>query len=246
MEFGVRVKDAVETEGDGSYLRNFSNGDTVVRFCEEIDEWVKFWQHFNEDAKRSYPCTGDRSSCPGCLSENPKEAKASLHYATTVKLIEREQYVPARIKVTIYKKMKTRSERNDGTILNRDYIIIREGKGMNDTEYDVEADKAYSISSKEIKENIFDIGQILKDSFYEVWPELEEAEKGTQEPVAKKTRTASPAEDESQDEEITEADLKKMGIRDLRALARKHGVDSEVCELGTKPELIDAIIDISE
>jgi hypothetical protein len=244
MEFGTRVKDAVETDGDGSYLRNFAPGDTTVRFCEELDEWIKFWQHFNEEDKRSYPCTGDRSTCPGCNSENVKEAKASLHYGTTVKLIDRDVYMPMRMKVSIYKKMKTRSERNDGTILNRDYIIIREGKGL-ETEYDVEADKVYNISSKELKDNLFDIAEILKNSFYEMWPELEEAEKGTQEPVAKKTRTASPVEEESQDEEITEADLKKMGIRDLRALARKHGVDSEVCELGTKPELIDAIIDIA-
>jgi hypothetical protein len=72
--------------------------------------------------------------------------------------------------------------------------------------------------------------------FDEIWPELKE-EKAEQPPA--KVR-------ESQDEEISESDLKKMGIRDLRALARKHGVDSEICELGTKPELIDAIIAIAE
>lgn len=240
MTFGVRAKDAPEPDFEGSYLRSFRAGDTTVRFCEETQDWIMFWEHFNSDQK-AYPCTGDRKTCPGCNSEDERERKASRRYASTVKLVDQKNdaYMPVRIPVSVYKKMVTRSERNDGTILNRDYIIIKEGKGL-DTEYDVEADRAYAIPLKDLKANIFDVEIVLQAMFNEIWPELAEPTNG------KDAQKAPKVENESQDEEITEADLKKMGIRDLRALARKHGVDSEVCELGTKPELIDAIIQIAE
>lgn len=234
MTFGVRAKDAPEPDFEGSYLRSFRAGDTTVRFCEEVPDWIMFWEHYNSDQK-SYPCTGDRRTCPGCNSEDEREKKASRKYGSTVKLIERDQFMPVRIPVSVYKKMVTRMERNDGTILNRDYIIIKEGKGL-DTEYDVEADRVYKIPEKELTSNIFDMESILQTMFNEIWPELAE-DKDEQKPA----KVA-----ESQDEEISLTDLKKMGIRDLRALARKHGVESDICELGTKPELIDAILAIAE
>lgn len=250
MKFGVRAKDAPPpSDSDAVYLRSFKPGDTTVRFLEETDEWITFWEHYTSDNK-SYPCTGDRSSCPGCTAETEKERKASLKYGTTVFLVGRDIYLPMRIPVTVHKKMVTRAQRNNGTILTREYTIIRDGQGF-DTEYDVEAgSQRGKIDDEEVQEHLIDIQEILKVMWTEIWGEPEsdstESEAPPKNAPAKKAAPKRVEKDEDDDvEEITESDLRAMKIGDLRILARKHGVDSEIAELGTKMELIDAIMDIA-
>lgn len=208
MSFGTRTKDVKDTP-QGTYLRSFRPGETTVRFCEEVQEWITFWEHFNSDNK-SYPCTGDRSACPGCNSADAKEQKASRRFASTIRTPEGD-FQAVRIPASVQKKMVTRSERNNGTILNRDYVIIREGQGL-DTEYDVEADRTYEVAAKDLANGLVDIETILQSSWDEVWGEKKE-----------------------------DGGLADMSIRELRALAREKGVDSEVCELGSKDEIIKAL-----
>lgn len=234
MAFGTRSKDAVPREFSTDFLRSFKPGETKVRFCEEIDEWWEFWEHYTSDQK-SYPCSEDRKTCVGCNSENEKERKASRKFGTTVKLVDEKRdddlYLPMRVPVGVEKKMRTRSERNDDTLLNRDYVILREGSGF-DTEYDVETDEKYVISVKELAANVFDISEILQKMWDEVWVEKPEGD---------------PAKKEAEAEVVvTEAELKKMLVKDLRAFAKKH-LDSEKYEITdmTKGEIIDALIEES-
>jgi hypothetical protein len=229
MAFGTRSADAEPREFSTDFLRSFKAGETKVRFCEEVDDWWEFYEHYTAEGK-SYPCTGDRKSCQGCNSENEKERKASRKFGTTVKLIDEKRdddlYLPMRIPVGVEKKMRTRSERNDDTVLNRDYVILREGTGF-DTEYDVETDEKYVISKEVLKENCFIIEDILQKMWDEVWVEKPEA-------------------DDNQTEEITEAQLKKMPVKELRLLANKHlGDDVDISDM-TKGEIIDALIEAAE
>src|SRR5580765_1006110 len=81
MKFGIRAAESTSTT-DGDYIRYFKKGETRLRFLEEVGDWTEYWAHFNASKQRDYPCTGDRKTCPGCNSENEREAKASKRFLT--------------------------------------------------------------------------------------------------------------------------------------------------------------------
>ena len=168
MRFGTKKSEAPEVSGDGLYLRNWKDGDTLVRFLEECDDWIEFREHYTAD-KKSYPCTNDRSTCPGCTADSDDERKSSRKYATNVLFVKGNYVAPVRIPITLAKKMFTRSERNNGTITNRDYIVIRSGQFL-DTEYDVESDDSYKVNIKELLKDAVDIEDVLVAAFEENAP----------------------------------------------------------------------------
>jgi hypothetical protein len=237
MGFGTRAKDAPEQEFSGDYLRTFRAGETTLQWLEEVDMWWDYWEHFNQTDQKAYPCdSDDRKECPGCNSEDAKEAKASHKYATTVKLISErggeDIYLPMRVPVSIRKKMETRSERNKGTILNRQYTVIKDGKGL-DTEYDVESgDRCDPVSKDDLKENLFDIEEILTKMWKTAWEE-------------EKPKPDVDV-DESQDDVFTVADLKKMTVKQLRELAKKHLPEDFDPADHSKAELIEELMNASE
>ena len=240
MKFGTRradVDDSVENGEFTPYLRNFKPGETTVRFLEECDEWLMFWEHFTPEGK-SFPCTQDRKSCPGCTSDNEKMAKASRKYATNLMLVENNAVLPWRIPVSLAKRLFNRSERN-GTITNRDYVIMREGKGL-DTEYDVEQDDKYPVDLPELLKQSIEIESVLRASYNELWSEegqaVQKAEK--EQKAREEAQESKPPFDTN--EEIDEADLRKMDKADLIDLADRNGIIVDVDAL--KGEIIDQII----
>lgn len=231
MKFGTKRADVDESIENGEftpYLRNFKPGETTVRFLDEVDEWLMFYEHFTPEGK-SFPCTQDRKSCPGCTSDNEKMAKGSRKYATNLMIVENNAVLPWRIPVSLAKRLFNRAERN-GTITNRDYVIMREGKGL-DTEYDVEQDDKYPVDLPELRKQIFDIESVLQSSYDEIWGEKVEKVEPQQE--------EKPPFDKG--EEIDEADLRKMDKGELIDLADANGI--RVDEDGTKGEIIDQIIE---
>ena len=167
MKFGQRKADAPEEpSGDGMYLRAFKDGDTKVRFLQETDDWIVFREHYLSG--KSFPCTGERDSCPGCSHPDESVQKASRKYATNVWLPKNNVVLPFRIPISLAKSLFTRSEKNDGTITNRDYVIMRSGKGL-DTEYDVDSDEKYSVDIPSLLAQGMDIQDVLQTSYDEVW-----------------------------------------------------------------------------
>ena len=222
MQFGKKKSEVVE-QYDGEfmpYLRNFREGDNEVRFIEEVDDWIAFAEHYTGD-QRSFPCTGDRTSCPGCTSDNEKMSRASRKYATNVKLVGNDLVLPFRIPMSLAKKLFNRSERN-GTITNRDYIVMREGKGF-ETEYDLEQGDKHAVDLEALKEQAHDIEGILRSSYEEIWGRVEEDK---------------PPFDEA--DEIEEASLRAMTKDQLIEIAAKNSI--LINEEGSKASVLDAIL----
>jgi hypothetical protein len=248
MKFGTPKKDAPDDyTGDGLYLRSFKDGDTVVRFLEETDDWVQFREHFTADRK-SFPCTQDKWSCPGCTSDDESVQRSSRKYATNVYVVKGGYVAPYRIPITLAKKMFTRSERNDGTVLNRDYVIMRTGKGM-DTDYDVEQEDKYTLDVKALRKDGQDIEEILQASFSEIWGSVDEpvdrgAESKAEDIPSRFERSSDDSDSEPENVVIDEDALYDMALADLKDLAVKAGVD--VKGNARKSDVIRALLSASE
>lgn len=238
MKFGTRKADAPEQSGN--YLRNPAKGETLVRYLEEVDDWLLFYEHYNPDG-RSFPCTEDRATCPGCTHPNEKVSERKRKYAVQCWLPKKDVVLPYRMPVTVVDRMTVRSERNGGTILNRDYVVIKSGSGF-DTEYDVDQEDKYPVDIADLKKKIkVDIQDALNDSFAENAPE------GAQTPVRSRKDDAGdpPSEPQRQqdsdaEEELTEAQVRAMDKAALLELCQRAGV--KVDEEDTKSEIADKLI----
>lgn len=239
MKFGRKHSEIPEGEELGEfipYLRNFREGDTTVRFIEEIDEWIEFYEHYTLEGK-GFPCTGDRKSCPGCTSEVEKVAKASRKYATNLELVSNHAVLPFRIPASLSKKLFNRAERN-GTITNRDYVIMREGKGL-DTEYDVEQDDKYEVNLRELLGKSHDLQAILLGSYEEIWGPVNS--KPMKQGPVKAVEEVQNEEPPFDDSEVEEATLRKMTKEELLDLADRHNIT--VDDRGSKMEILDTILE---
>jgi hypothetical protein len=240
MKFGQRKAEAPdEVDNDGLYLRNFKDGEMKVRFLQETDDWIEFREHYTAD-RRSFPCTREKDSCPGCTSTDEDVQRSSRKYATNVHIIKGNYVAPYRIPITLAKRMFARAERNEGTITNRDYIVMRSGKGL-ETDYDVEADDKYEVNTKALLKDGKDIEEILAKSFEEnapgQKPKASRFEKDDSDEVVPRSARKPKADDEEFPSEaevqsasadasvIDEEELFDMTIPELKGLAAKAGVD---------------------
>jgi hypothetical protein len=258
MQFGQKKADAPPLmEGTGNYLRNFKDGDTVIRFIEEPDDWIVFREHYTTDRK-SFPCTEDRDTCPGCTSDIESVQRATRKYGTNLWLVKQDLVLPFRIPMSLAKRVFARAERNEGIITNRDYVVMKSGKGM-DTEYDIEADERYNVNLKDLLAKAMDIQEILAESYDEVWgtkedstlvkaaskparerkvyiDDLDEEEKFPSEPEPAAEKDVEPVV-------IDEDALYEMTLIELKDLAERAGVSYS----GTKKsDVIRALISASE
>lgn len=244
MRFGTKKSEAVIEEFDGTfkpYLRNFREGDNVVRFIEEVDDWIAFSEHYV--GGKSFPCTQERKTCPGCTSEDERVRKATRKYATNLKLVTNDKVLPFRIPMSLAKKLFNRAERN-GTITNRDYIVMREGKGL-ETEYDLEQDDKRPENLSALREESHDIEDVLMTSYNEIWGEQAQmVEKATKEQVAQEAaQEEKPPFDKGEATVVTEADLRKMTRAQLITLALAE--DITVDEDGSKEDILDEILELA-
>ena len=238
MQFGSKRKDAPaesEAGSTGRYLRNFKAGETKVRFLEETEDWIVFREHYL--GKQSFPCTGERDTCPGCTHPDEDVQRAGRKYACNVYLVDVEKTLPFRIPVSLAKSMDMRSEKNGGTITNRDYVVMRSGKGL-DTEYDVDSDERYSLDIAGLLKDGMKIEELLEESYNEVWgdkveeaPKKERFAKEKEEPKAAEPEEVFPSKpgDDAGEEEIVidEDALYDMSVDQLRELATKVGVETD-------------------
>jgi hypothetical protein len=248
MEFGVRKADAPE-RGSGVYLRGFAKGETKVRFLQEQDDWIEFWEHRTATGK-GYPCTGDKTTCPGCTSEIDKQRKASRRYGTYLLLVEKDKVLPFKIPGSLADRIAARAEKNNGTILNRDYSVMKTGEGL-ETEYDVDQEDKYEVdTAKRLSEAELTVQQCLQESWKEAWgdtpaipaqreaPAAEHVPGDENPPTEPKGEQAAPASEESV--ELTEAKVRAMDRPELRELCDKAGV--EWSSTDTAGELADKLI----
>lgn len=227
MRFSSKRGNVSDSDSNLTYLRSFKNGNTTVRFLAEMDDWDRYREHYTLDGKM-FPCIKSEGPCPGCNSSNEKVSKSSRKYATNVFLVDSGQVLPFKIPISLAKLLENRAERNGGTLLNRDYVVMRTGSGM-DTNYDVDTDEKYVIDIEEKLKEAADIESILEAAFIEQWgdpedlkPEVEEKKEDDIPPTESSSQSAS-----ADDEEISEDDLYKMDRDDLETVAMKVGVSFE-------------------
>ena len=165
MEFGQKKKDIVEA---GDYLRNFPKGETLCRFLYEQDDWDGFREHYTNDNK-SFPCTRDRNTCPGCIDPDDKVNRAGRKYATQVYLVKTQKVTAMRIPVSLSDRLAIRAERNGGTLLTRDFVVLKSGSGL-DTEYDADSEEKYDLDLNALRaQETISIQSCWEGAFAEVW-----------------------------------------------------------------------------
>ena len=264
MKFSTLRKDSrhVASSGSGIYLRRFKDGETRVRFLDEMDVWHEYYEHRNLEG-HSFPCTTDRDTCPGCTHPDEKVSRAGRRYATNVLWVDLGQVLPCVIPVTLANKLENRAERNEGSVTNRDYVVIRKGSGL-DTEYDADSDEKYKVDLDKYRAQGADIEAVLEAMYEDVWgtePQdkpkpraketkeeprraIRETSKREEEqddlPPSKPQAQSESAGSEGDDVEITEDELKAMSLFQLMSLATKAGIDFP--DESSKPELLNLIL----
>jgi hypothetical protein len=144
-------------------MRYPKDGTFKFRVLQEPKDWVYFWEHY-PPVGFPFPCTNDRKTCPGCISDNEKMKKPSRKVAFNA--LEGEYVNVWKIPPLLADKLKLRFDRF-GTVTDRDYSFTRYKTSGDKTEYDVEgeAPREIDLSKFELKE----IEPMLVESYNEVW-----------------------------------------------------------------------------
>jgi len=268
MGFSFGNKKSESKESDGIYLRTFKKGETKVRFLEEPGEWFEYREHFDPGINKSFPCTRTQS-CPGCTSENERTRNNPRRYGTFVYLVDQKRVLPFKVPQRLSERLTLRAERNDGTLLSRDYVIIRSGSGI-DTDYDVDQDERYALDTDELwkQRGENEIEEIVEKSFTEAFGDpnqfVDDAPKAPKAPTRETGSTSStsavstvkvdeekaPWESSGNDEfkpagdvEVTEAQLKTMSRNELKTVWVQAGLpEAELDDDWGKSELIAELI----
>lgn len=199
------------------------NGSMNVRFIEEPENWVNYVEHYDQVARKSFPCSGERD-CPGCVSG---ERKSSRYLANVVDLDDQQQrVVPLQMPKDLANRLVVKYEKW-GSITDRDVELSRSGEGL-DTVYDLDASVP---DRKRIdKYQPLDLLQVLEDAYNAVFGEDEDEDepevktgpvRGRKKSAAAKKATApAPGSTLDEDEEEPEeepAPVKKTAAKKTAA-----------------------------
>ena len=247
MKFTTKASEVVR--GPENYLRNFKkDAETKVRFLQEVGDWEEFWEHYSTDRK-SFPCTGDRETCPGCTSDNEEVAKASRKYGTFIFYVKEGRSFPHRVPVGLKDKVERRNANSGNTNTDRDYIVIRSGKGF-ETEYELERDEKYDMDIEaQLETQKLTINDILIEAYEASWgigsatADVEEtpAPKAAAKRAKEEPEEVPPTEAAQDDVEVDEATLRGMSFIQLATLATNAGLNVPDSIEG-KEEMLDFLL----
>lgn len=174
MRFGQSAEEAEKSSrstgsSGGDFIRYLRDGTTTLRILEEPKDWIYFWEHFNPGTSRSFPCTNDRDTCPGCTSSNEKmkssSRRASFH---ALNEYEGKWYVNVwKLPITVADKMKNRFDRYD-TLTDRPYSFSRFKSANDRVDYDIEAEEKEPCPDYD-PEHVADIEGMLVSAYEEAW-----------------------------------------------------------------------------
>lgn len=138
LSFGTKSKDytPVTIDPDDVWIKGLQTGDTKIRFLEPTDEWITYREHYDPAVRRSFPCTEDTNTCPGCTSDSERTKGRSRKYAFNA-LNDRGMLNVYKVGSKFRNRLQQREQRI-GTLLDRDYVLIRTGTNKDNTEYDYE------------------------------------------------------------------------------------------------------------
>jgi len=208
-------------------------GETRVRFLAEIPDWQEYWEHYDPTVN-FFPCTGDKKTCPGCTSSIERTAKATKRYLAPVLDPHTGRVWGLKMATDLANRLSLRADRNNGTVTNRDYTLIRTGSGL-ETEYDVEQEEKVAIDLG-VYEGSFDLQDMLASQFAAAWPDFDiENPNGAKAQEQPEPRKRAPRK-QAQPAQPAQEEDKGPGIREqIQESARKAQAERERVEQSDDP-----------
>lgn len=152
----AHLKETLKTGTGGSFIKFIpKNSSLTVRFLQEPEEWVNYYEHFDANAQKSFPC--NELQCPGCEDE----LRRTSRYLVNVLDVDQDRVIPLQIPKDLATRLVTRYEKY-GTMLDRDYELSRAGAGL-DTFYDQTPEPP--MPRKLNKYNPLDLFSVLQDAY---------------------------------------------------------------------------------
>src|SRR5690606_12481199 len=225
----------------------------------------KFWDHYSSALQKSFPCTGDRDTCPGCTAENKKDQRASAKFLVNAKDPDSGYTNLWKIPASAMSTFEGVFDK-EHTIKGRIFEIYR---GKNDADrvtYTVTREDPYKELTDEDTARKQDFEEALLKQYVEAWGEepddadspVQSAPSPKPEKKQKRSKTSKgqfideiearpeeekpPFEETSEAErEVTEDELLSMSTADLLSLFVQAGIDPPDT---TDPDLLrEALID---
>lgn len=221
LTFGVKSKDYVPPtiDPDDVWIKGIMVGDHKVRFLEPTEEWVTYREHYDVSRRRYFPCTEDTQTCPGCTSDAERTRSRQRRYAFNA--------LNDRGLLNVYKVGKefrdrlAKREQRVGSLMDRDYLLIREGKGKDDTTYDYEGQ---DISDCPFDGELFDIREALKNQYMQYLELLAGNE------------TAGDTADDAAHEEPVKAEEPKKAAARTRTAKKDEGDEAQTAPAAAEPQ----------
>jgi len=236
VQFGRKAgKIEPSRSGGGDWPRGLRAGETRVRFLAEIPDWQEYWEHYDPTVN-FFPCTGDKKTCPGCTSSIERTAKATKRYLAPVLDPHTGRVWGLKMATDLANRLSLRADRNNGTVTNRDYTLIRTGSGL-ETEYDVEQEEKVAIDLG-VYEGSFDLQDMLASQFAAAWPDFDiENPNGAKAQEQPEPRKRAPRKQAQPAQSAQEAEVDKgPGIREqIQESARKAQAERERVEQSDDP-----------
>lgn len=222
FQFGTKKS---EIQEPGNYVRNFKKGETKCRFLQEHGDWWGYYEHYLDG--KAFPCM-EIPECPGCTSSSDSVRRRARRYGTFVYLPDGKRVLPYKIGPKLQERLVVRSERNNGTLLSRDYVVIRTGSGL-ETDYDVDQDERYDFDVEGAWKSRGDleIKEILAEQFSAVFGDPDkylrdlhaEQAQGRSAPVVKQAPKEGSKQDPPFEQDQPDADV-EISMDELSKLSR--------------------------
>lgn len=258
MKFGKSWEDAQnepQGQSNNGYMKYFKDGDTTFRILQEPKDWTSYWEHY-QPGGYPFPCTNERSTCPGCTSDNEKMKKASRKIAFNV--LEGEFVNVYKCPKTVADKLDNRAQRH-GTVMDRDYTISRfsskNADGSTRTDYDIESHEKRPVDVTKLE--LKDVEEMLSEAYDQSWgdsskvqaskdnAEFDKRASTLQEKIAaaKAENETPPWEQQDPGNTYDEADLRKMSEDEVLAVCQKEGKGDPPRSAKTVDQIVDWLLE---
>jgi hypothetical protein len=197
-----------------------------VRYLQEPEDWEEAYYHYIDNV---FIWCSRKKSCEGC-SGGIKASKVVLANALDVK---QNKVIIIQMPTTLADSVLRRYEKFGDTVMDRDYDLVREGSGQNDTRYSADYDPPKKRDL--LRYETYDIAAMI---LAELGEDAEESEPEDEAPRSSKSsnnssrRTSLHAdEDEDEDEEEEEDDFEEEEEEDELADLDRSELKSRIKSL---------------
>lgn len=167
VTFGSTAAEFESNRGDISddvWIKNFREGATFIRILQPTTTWWRYKEHYDEGVGY-FTCTGNRNTCVGCTDGNEKVRQTSNRYAFNA-LDEQGRLNVFKAGARLYRSFLGKEQRM-GTILDRDWTIVRTGGKFNEIQYEAEPGDKHDIPVDELADRLVDLGALVTDKAYQ-------------------------------------------------------------------------------